>query len=167
MKLTQSEIEKAYDDILEYLEERRDMPIDGILNGINKYHKDRFKIIKELKSKGLIKEHVTDRKSPFGTGLGNPPLIEKEYTYSISPEGRELVRKGGFKRKSWVNIASNWERVVILLLLVVSTFFGIPYFSTERNATPENNTKQQEEQSLSKPDTLVNKLTDKETDTTP
>ena len=169
MELRQSEIEKAHDAILEYLKTKGSVSAEVILNGINKYYKDRRKIIAELKSKDLIKEHVIEHEEKHGYGFGNDrePYTRREYTYSISPEGREFIRKGGFRKKWWMNMLSNWERVVILLLLAVSTFFGIPYFSTERDATSENNTGQQEEKSLSKPDTLESDSAQLKIDTNP
>lgn len=168
MELKQYEIEKAHDAILKYLKTKGNVSTEGILDGINKYYKDRGRIIAELKSKGLIDEHVTEHEEYFGYGFGKDrkPYIRREYTYSISPEGREFIRKGGFKKIWWLNLASNWERILMFLFAAISVMLTTIILTNTTTSSPENKSPQQGEEVLSKPDTSETGRLHLENDTT-
>jgi len=163
----QSEREKHYDAVLKVLNKKGlKLSIDDITKRSSDFYDGRHEVVRELKSKGLVTEHVSEKEVQLGIGFKKPPYIEKEYSYSIHDNGRELVRKGGFRKKWWLNLLSNWERVLVLFFMATSTFFAIPYFSTENTPIPDNKTTGREEQSLSKSDTLETDSAHLKNDTT-
>jgi len=122
--MTQSEREKIYDDILNFLaKEKGSVTVDGIVKGTNEYYRERNKILKELKSKGLVKEDVNEyeRQSPLGGGT----FIEHNFRYSISEDGDELVRKGGFKKKLLVYFRERPDLIIMAAIALVSLSLNV------------------------------------------